>query len=279
MLKKEIKSIDNKISVDGIEKFYTNDSSLYNLSYKLYSNPHNRGTILFLYGFGGNLLMATLLEPYITKDYSLLLVDYPGHCYSPPSIPFSLEKLNKSIDALLSKLGIDSCLLVGYSFGGIIALDFINRYKNRVKKLLLLNTVPNFCPNIFKRWFYELFEIMLNLNYKFFMNYIAIPILTDSHFNKELLKTSREVFAYSDPDSVKDNFNKIIYLDYSKELENIECETFLVSCQLDMVTTTKAMRKYGKRIKNSQFLTIKGYGHLILASGPEIVGKIIVECL
>ena len=221
--------------------------------------------------------MATLLEPYITENYSLLLVDYPGHCYSEPNIPFSLKKLNKTIDALLSELDIDSVLLVGYSFGGIIALDFISKYKNRVKKLLLLNTLPNFCPNIFKRSFYKLFEIMLNIGYKFFMNYIGIPILMDPHFNKELLKTSREVFAYSDPKSVKDNFNKIIYLDYTKELESIECDTLLVSSSLDMITTTKAMKKYGKKIKKSEFITIKGYGHLVLASGPEIIGKIIVE--
>ncbi len=221
--------------------------------------------------------MATLLEPYLTSDYSLLLVDYPGHCYSEPSIPFSLEKLNNTIDAIISSLKIDRVLLVGYSFGGIIALDFVNRHKERVEKLILLNTVPNFCPNLFRLYFYKFFEWMLKVNYKFMMNNIAIPILTDPHFNKDLLKLSREVFAYSDPDSVKDNFNKIIYLDYTDILKNIECATLLVSSSLDMITTTAAIKKYGKKIANSKHITIKGYGHLVLASGPEIVAKVILD--
>jgi proline iminopeptidase len=74
----------------------------------------------------------------------LVYYDHRGHGRSgrPPSETITFEQLCDDADALREHLGFEKVAVLGYSFGGCIALEFALRYPERLSHLILLDTSP-----------------------------------------------------------------------------------------------------------------------------------------
>jgi len=70
----------------------------------------------------------------------LLLPDLPGHGHSPSLPDCSIPHLADALLAELDKMGIKQFALLGYSFGGRIAMAAAARYPERVVRLIGLST-------------------------------------------------------------------------------------------------------------------------------------------
>jgi proline iminopeptidase len=93
-------------------------------------------------GWGiGSLYLQRGLAP-LEENFTLLFLDTRGSGES--SRPADIKQMSSAvmaddIDHLRAYLGIDSIDLVGHSNGGAIALDYAERYPQRVKKLVLID--------------------------------------------------------------------------------------------------------------------------------------------
>jgi proline iminopeptidase len=67
-----------------------------------------------------------------------------GHSGRPPSETITFERLCADADALRDHLGFEKVAILGYSFGGCIALEYALRYPEHLSHLILLSTAPNF---------------------------------------------------------------------------------------------------------------------------------------
>ncbi len=75
------------------------------------------------------------------QDYQVIRYDIRGLGQSPmPQAPYADWQ---DLSALLTFLGIAKCFLLGFSFGGVIALDFTLAYPERVAALVLVGTAVN----------------------------------------------------------------------------------------------------------------------------------------
>jgi proline iminopeptidase len=72
----------------------------------------------------------------------LVYYDHRGNGRSgrPPSETITFEQL--CADALRERLGFEEVAVLGYSFGGCIALEYALRYPERLSHLILLDTAP-----------------------------------------------------------------------------------------------------------------------------------------
>jgi 3-oxoadipate enol-lactonase len=57
-----------------------------------------------------------------------------------PDLGYSMETYAGDLAALLDLLGADQVVLVGHSMGGYIAFEFLRRWRNRVRGLVLIDT-------------------------------------------------------------------------------------------------------------------------------------------
>ena len=80
----------------------------------------------------------------LSKHFRITLFDVRGHGYSSmPASGYEAVKAAEDITGLLDHLGIASCVLVGHSYGGGVALEFAGQHPARVEKLVVLDTKIN----------------------------------------------------------------------------------------------------------------------------------------
>jgi proline iminopeptidase len=76
----------------------------------------------------------------------LVYYDHRGNGRSgrPRSDSITFEQLCADADALREHLGFEEIAVLGYSFGGFVALEYALRYPERISHLILLDTAPTF---------------------------------------------------------------------------------------------------------------------------------------
>ncbi|WMB28181.1 alpha/beta hydrolase [Streptococcus didelphis] len=94
--------------------------------------------ILFLHGNNKNSRYFKRQKE-LSKEFRLIFIDSRGHGYSIRNRrrPLTFPQLANDIETVLDNLSISSCLIVGHSDGGNVALTYVQTYPDRVAGLLL----------------------------------------------------------------------------------------------------------------------------------------------
>jgi len=115
--------------------------------FKMYYEVYGTGKpLLFIHGNGGSIQDFKNQIPYFSKNYKVIVADSRAQGKSVDnSDSLSYEMMADDYNALLGKLGVDSCYVVGWSDGGINGLLLAKRNPEKVKKLAV--TGANLWPD------------------------------------------------------------------------------------------------------------------------------------
>ena len=96
--------------------------------------------LVLLTGIGASIEMWRPFER-LVRGRELIAVDAPGTGLSDrPRYPLRMRGLAKIVARLLDELGVDSADVLGYSFGGLLALELAHRSPAKVRRLVLCAT-------------------------------------------------------------------------------------------------------------------------------------------
>src|SRR4030067_2326169 len=110
---------------------------------KMYYEIRGKGKhLLVISGTGGDLRRSpNIFEMPVAQHFEILAYDQRGLGQTAkPDIPYTMVDYADDANALLDALGWDHCLLMGISFGGMVAQEFALRYPQRVERLVLACT-------------------------------------------------------------------------------------------------------------------------------------------
>ena len=99
--------------------------------------------IVFLHGYTGSTKDWEKQISFFSKNYRAIAIDHRGHGNTEaPSRKedYAIKIFSQDVYALLNKLGVDRCCLVGHSMGGYMALQIILDHPDIVKALVLVDT-------------------------------------------------------------------------------------------------------------------------------------------
>ncbi|MCH9661181.1 MAG: alpha/beta hydrolase [Bacteroidetes bacterium] len=97
--------------------------------------------MVLLHGFLESSTMWKAIAPPLTKHFTVITIDLPGHGKSGVlSETHSMELMAQLLFSMLHHLKIETATLVGHSMGGYVALAFTELYQQHTAGLILLNS-------------------------------------------------------------------------------------------------------------------------------------------
>lgn len=260
---------------------------------KIYYKEFGTGNpILVLHGGPGvdHKYMLNLRE--LAKYYRLIFVDQRGNGKSKITNYNTLKfkYFTSDLENIREHLKIDKWIVVGHSFGGFVALEYVLRYAQRVSQLVLIDTgfnaiqVQKEAPKILLKWNYS--EEVSTWAYKFFNGNIYlfqipyaflkfgksyfyrfnIKIFLKSILGKHTLKTVHLWF--------REYFNG---WDLKKELSMIKNPTLIIAGEKDFQFPPDYQRIMEKNIINSRLCIIEKAGHNTPIECPDELVKLMLS--
>ena len=121
-------------------------------AYSTYGDPQ-RPTIVFLHGIR---LGRDIWQPHaraLSRTYHVVTIDLPGHGASA-DVPFTPEGIASTVEHVLMNVATSPPLIVGYSLGGYVAMQYASVHPERTRGLLLTGCTLDF--ESWKSWPYEI---------------------------------------------------------------------------------------------------------------------------
>lgn len=101
-------------------------------------------TLVMLHGWGmSSSVFRHLMQP-LADSFRMLAPDLRGHGRSDPGPGYDLGYLAADVEEWLGTVNAAEIYLLGWSLGGMVALELAERLGARVKKLVLVSTTPCF---------------------------------------------------------------------------------------------------------------------------------------
>lgn len=100
--------------------------------------------LIFLHGMGFCGADWIAQERFFSKNYRVIIPDFRGYGKSEkPDHDYSVLSHTDDLNALMDHLGIDAAYMVGWSLGGMVALQFALDNPKRIIRLAVINAVPS----------------------------------------------------------------------------------------------------------------------------------------
>lgn len=244
-----------------------------------WDSPHSHEPLVFVNSLGTNLHMWDALIPYLPAQFRLLRYDKRGHGLSDaPPAPYTIRDHSTDLSALLDELGVETCVVVGISVGGLVAMDFALQHPQRLKALVLCDTspkigtaeswseriaavreqgLPNIAGMIAQRWFIPDFTVRQAADFHGFAN----------------------MLARTPPEGYLGTCAALRDTDLSEAVGRIAAPSLVLCGVQDIATPPDLVSVLAKKLPDARFQLIEGAAHLPCIEQPQLVAAAIQQFL
>lgn len=243
------------------------DISLY---YEKYGSGEK--TILILPGWGDNRKTFYNIINHFKEKYTIYIMDYPGFGNSVfPNKDLTIYDYTNLIRNFMVDNNIENPIIIAHSFGGRIATLLSGYYKEKIDKIIMIDTAAikpkKSIKTLFRQSLYKLLKKLA----------IFIPKIKKERYMQKLIK----IFASSDyqvlSKSMQQTFKNIVNEDVSYYLKQIDEEVLILWGKNDIDTPLKYGIKTNKLIKHSALIVFPKGGHFSYLEYPILTNQIIYE--
>jgi 3-oxoadipate enol-lactonase len=237
--------------------------------------------------FLNGVLMTTkswnLQTSVLSRHYRCLLHDFRGQLLSDkPLQPWTMEDHAQDLKALLDHLGVESCHIIGTSYGGEVALIFASRWPERVKSLSVISSVSEVGPELdhaVSQWRQAALEAPETLYQT------MLPTTFSAGFidaNPKLIEQGEARLQSCEPDFFR-AFAQLVdafrHLDITGRLDRIRCPTLVMVGERDALKLPSYSRVLADCIPDSELVVVPGAGHAVILEKPSEVNAALLEFL
>lgn len=242
--------------------------------------------ILCLHGHPGSLSTMSVFTNYLSQQYQTITPDLRGYGKSRYQQKFVMQDHLTDIIALLDKQQIKQCLVLGWSLGGIIAMELALAQPERFKGMILVATAAHpLSDHPQETWQDLLFTGIAGI-----VNYLApawqwnidtfgkrslFRYLIQNHTPAAYHYLAKEaVPAYLQTSKAANNaLFTAIRQGYNRleDLHQIEIPCLMLSAECDRHIIPYASQKTAEHLKNCEYINYSQVAHLFPWEIPDMV--------
>ncbi len=243
----------------------------------LYSEVKGSGHhVVLLHGWGMHGGLWGKFRRLLSAQFQTHTLDLPGYGFSSESkSEFTLNALTESVEKYIKELN-EPVSLIGWSLGGLIALNIANRNKIQIKKLVLIAATPCFTkkddwhhamePSVFNDFSKE-----LALDYKKTLKrFLSLQTRGSDLAREDLRELNRQLGLRGEPDinALKTGLEILSATDLRKNKNTIQ--TMVVLGEKDTLVPLAVKDELKIMLPNSEQFILEKTGHAPFISQPEL---------
>uniref|UniRef100_F4C2I2 Alpha/beta hydrolase fold protein n=1 Tax=Sphingobacterium sp. (strain 21) TaxID=743722 RepID=F4C2I2_SPHS2 len=223
-------------------------------------------TIVLIHGMFSNLSVYYFrIAPILAKYFHVIMYDLKSHGLSSRvDHGYRFDDMSYDLIDLMDTLMLEKVHLVGYSFGGLVALNTCLKYPSRIDRLGVIEA-----PDPGDRKTMDIIDIYSK---EFLEHYIQnFTDTTKVKMGKRQLEKNHRMYQYLfDHTSIKDDMEKEIAYFSSAPIKSITQNTLLIyGKQSNCLESGKFLAKH---IVNAEFVTLLG-DHNLPMQAPELIAN------
>jgi pimeloyl-ACP methyl ester carboxylesterase len=250
--------------------------------------------ILCLHGHPGSSDCMKVFTDALATEFWTIAPDLRGYGSSQTRSPFTMQDHLTDLEALLDRLGIKECLILGWSLGGILAMELALRNPARFPGLILVATAAHPVSNVPQPTLSELLYTLIagglnwlkpgwHWNIETFGRRSLLRYLLTQHTptaygflakagTLATVKTSRHAHHALNT-ALARHYNRI------PDLAALDCPCLVMSGADDRHIMAQASDETAKHLKNSQWINYPDTAHLFPWEIPTQVNQDIQQWL
>ncbi|NLC34359.1 MAG: alpha/beta hydrolase [Erysipelothrix sp.] len=207
--------------------------------------------VILLHGWGQNTTMMEPVSQHLSQFFTVYNLDFPGFGQSGlPSEPWGVPEYSKMLEDFCKHLNIQNPILIAHSFGVRVAIVFAQN--NEVKKMVFTGGAGIRPPRTLK----------YHLRVKTFKTIKkTLKLLNMKNILAKLEKNAGSEDYRALSGVMRASFVKIVNLDLSEYLKNIQCEVLLVWGSLDDATPLWMGQQMEREIPNAGLAIFENDNH------------------
>lgn len=254
----------------------------HNLYYEIQGNIHSSETIVFLNGLTQSTLSWYFTQQYFKDKYKIILLDFILQGQSDKDAEWrDFDKHAADVKGVLDLEKIKDPIIIGLSYGSVVAQHFSVNYPTALKKLVLISTFAHTTP-FFEAMGLSWVRALETGGYGLMLDVMLPNVLSESYFANPLIPIDMMKEARK---GVNENTEAILKLmratkerkDYREDLKKVAVPTLIIHGEKDLLIPVHMANEAHIKIKDSKFVVIKNAGHTLnLEYVPEVC-KLITE--
>jgi pimeloyl-ACP methyl ester carboxylesterase len=232
-------------------------------------------TLIFIHGVLNDHSVWILQSRYFANHgWNVLAPDLPGHCRSEGAPPASVEDGADFVIALMDAAQLEKAVVIGHSFGSLIALEAAARAPERVSQLVLVGTANpmRVSPALLDASLNKPMQALDMVNV-FSRSTLAPPPSALGPgtwvYGASLALGRRVLASNANINLFHAGFNACDRYDRGEEaMAQVRCPVLFLLGSTDQMTPPKAAEGLIKRARNARVVMLPG-GHHQMTETPE----------
>jgi 3-oxoadipate enol-lactonase len=260
----------SRIGVNGI-----------NLYFELHG-PENAPMLVLNNGLIVNAATSWIFQTSaLAEHYRVLQYDCRGQGQSDhPKGPYSMEQHADDLAALLEALEVESAHIAGISYGGEVAQAFALKYPEKVRSLILIDTVSEVGDEL--RLVIESWIDALRGGEPIIFFNVTVPWNFSPDFirdNPQIFEEAKKRYALLDFPTVIRLCECFLEVDFTHRLNEIEAPTCIMVGDLDLIKGPRYAEILLRGIPHAEMHVLRRAGHVTCWERPEEFNTVILGFL
>jgi pimeloyl-[acyl-carrier protein] methyl ester esterase len=236
--------------------------------------------LVLLHGWAMHSGLFAPLLPRLVERYRVHLVDLPGHGRSAGMATSSLEAMTRAVaDAVARLPDVDDepALVLGWSLGGAVALQWALAAPQRVRGLLLVATTPCFVaradwPHAVTAATLKRFGDELTVSYRLTLQrFLTLQVQGSERARAALAELRGQLFARGEPspEALRAGLALLERIDLRDRVAAVRQRSLVIAGDRDALASPGAGEWLARALPHASFLLLRGAGHAPFLSHRE----------